>query len=378
MADAEDFEAEGLLDGLEGEERAGRIELLERLRADGVPTDELREAAAEGRLGLLPLERALIGEPRHSPNEVAELSGVPVEALERQWRSMGVVVPDRDEMSLGREDLEAAHRQRALLDAGLDAEQIAELGRTAAVAMSQFAAASRQVMAQAFIRPDDTEREASERVVDSTMPLLPLVGPTLEYVYRLHLREQLRHAVLAAGEREPGSEIITVAFADLVGYTELGESLPPEELGRVTGALDEHAREVASGPVRLVKLLGDAAMLTAADSGAVLAATFELLDAMAAEGEGAPLIRAGLACGPVVSRGGDYYGAPVNLASRVTDVARAGSVLVTREVRDEVGEDGFEFSRAGRKHLKGIKGAVALYRCRRRDPESGPGADGDG
>jgi adenylate cyclase len=99
---------------------------------------------------------------------------------------------------------------------------------------------------------------------------------------------------------------------------------------------------------------------------------------MAAEGEGAPLIRAGVACGLVVSRGGDYYGAPVNLASRVTDVARAGSVLVTREVRDEVGEDGFEFSRAGRKHLKGIKGAVSLYRCRRHAPAPEPGEDGAG
>ncbi len=367
MADSGDFEAAGLLEGVEGEEREGRIELLERLAADGVPMDELREAVAEGRLGLLPLERALLGGPRYTSTELAELSGVPIEALERQLRSVGIATPARDVAAFGREDLEAAHRQRALLDAGLGADQIAELGRTAAVAMSQFAAASRQVMAAAFIRPDDTEREASDRVLGRTMPLLPLVGPTLEYVYRLHLREQLRHAALAAGEREPGAETITVAFADLVGYTELGESLPPEELGRVTGALDEHAREVAAGPVRLVKLLGDAAMLTAGDSGAVLAATFELLERMAAEGEGAPLIRAGVARGSVVARGGDYYGAPVNLASRVTDVARPGSVLVTREVRDEVeerGEGEYAFSRAGRKHLKGISGTVDVYRCR--------------
>jgi adenylate cyclase len=368
MPDTAEFEAAGLLEEVEGEEREGRLALLRRLADDGVSIDELRDAVAEGRLGLLPLERALIGEPRYSSTEIAELSGVPIEALERQLRSVGVATPGRDVVAFGREDLEAANRQRALLDAGLDADQIAELGRTAAVAMSQFAAASRQVMASTFIRPDDTEREASDRVFDRTMPLLPLVGPTLDYVYRLHLREQLRHAALAAGEREPGAtETITVSFADLVGYTELGESLPPEELGRVTGALDEHARDVASGPVRLVKLLGDAAMLTAGDSEAVLDATFELLDRMAGEGEGTPLIRAGVARGEVVSRGGDYYGAPVNLASRVTDAARPGTVLVTREVRDELEEGKFEFSRAGRKHLKGIKGTVSLYRCRPAD-----------
>lgn len=367
MADLSEFEAEGLLDGVEGDARDGRIELLRRLADDGVPMEELRRAVAENRLGLLPLERALIGEARYTSADISELSGVPIEELERQFRSVGIATPERDVAAFGREDLEAAHRQRALLDAGLEPEQIAELGRTAAVAMSQFAAASRQVMAAAFIRPEDTEREASDRVLEGTMPLLPLVAPTLDYVYRLHLREQLRHAALAAGEREPGAETISVAFADLVGYTELGEKLPPEELGRVTGALDEHAREVAAGPVRLVKLLGDAAMLTAGDSAAVLEAIFELLERMGEEGEETPLIRAGVARGAVVGRGGDYYGAPVNLASRVTDVARPGTVLVTPEVREELeetAEGDFEFSRAGRKHLKGIKGAVSLYRCR--------------
>lgn len=359
-----DFEREGLLEGVEGEERAGRLELLERLHGDGVSLDELRDAVAEGRLGLLPLERSLIGEPRYTSSQVSEMSGVPIEAFERQLRSVGVAIPDRDAVAFGRDDLESANRQRELLDAGLDEDRIAELGRTAAVSMSQFAAATRQVMAATFIHPDDTEREASDRVLERTLPLLPLVGPTLEYVYRLHLREQLRHAALAAGDRGPGAETITIAFADLVGYTELGEALPAEELGRVTGALDRHAREVAAGPVRLVKLLGDAAMLTAADSGAVLEATFGLLERMAAEGEGTPLIRAGVARGAVVARGGDYYGAPVNLASRVTDIARPGTVLVTREVKEEIGEDEYSFSRAGRKHLKGIKGAVSLYRAR--------------
>jgi adenylate cyclase len=363
MAEHPDLEAEGLLEDLEEDERKGRLELLEELFGDGVPLEELRAAVADGRLGALPVERALVGEPRYTPGEVAERSGVPIEVLERQWRSIGIAIPDRDEMSMSSEDLDAAHRQRELLDAGLDPDQIAELGRTAAVAMSQFAAATRQVMAASFIRPGDTEREAADRVFEGTTPLLPLVGPTLEYIYRLHLREQLRHAVLAAGDRAAGAEIVTIAFADLVGYTELGEALPPEELGRVTGALDEHARDAATGPVRLVKLLGDAAMLTSTDTGAVIAATFELLDSMADEGEGTPLIRAGIARGPALSRGGDYYGSSVNVASRVTDVARPGSVLVTREVRDEV-EDRFSFSSAGRKHLKGIKGSVDLYRCR--------------
>ena len=364
MAKGIDFEAEGLLENLDGEERESRLALLERLEEDGVPLEELHKAVEEGRLAVLPIEHLLAGEPRYSLEEVAERAGLPVEFLSRQLRSLGVVVPGPEETALSAEDLEQAHRAKLLMDSGLEAEEIAELGRTIAVAMSQFAAASRQVMATAFARPEDTEHDIAERIGEQAESLIPLVGPTMDYVYRLHLREQLRHAAFAAGDlrgREaPASETVTVGFADLVGYTELGQSVPPEELGRVTGRLDEISREVATGPVRLVKLIGDAAMLTSPDTEALIEAMFELLEGMEVDEEGEegsnfPVLRAGIARGAVLSRGGDYYGAPVNLASRITDVARPGSVLVSKEVMDEVAAL-YDFSDAGRKHLKGISG----------------------
>ena len=89
----------------------------------------------------------LSGRPRYTTAQVAERTGIPIEELERQWRSIGVAVPARDEVVMSAEDLAAADRMREVLDAGLDPEQLAELGRTVAVAMSQFAAASRQVVA---------------------------------------------------------------------------------------------------------------------------------------------------------------------------------------------------------------------------------------
>ena len=70
-----DFEAEGLLDGLEGEARDARLGLLRELEADGVGLDELREAVQQNRLALLPVERVLSGEgPRYTPRQVAEIS----------------------------------------------------------------------------------------------------------------------------------------------------------------------------------------------------------------------------------------------------------------------------------------------------------------
>lgn len=372
MTTPPDFEAEGLLDGLTGSERSDRLALLERLAGEGVRIEELRAAVAEGRLAFLPLERALAGEPRYTPREVAELAGIEINELERQWRSVGIAVPRRDLVCLSREDLEAAHRQRALIDAGLDTDAIAELGRTIAVSMSQFAAASRQALASAYFDPDDSEGELSDQISRQTEALLPLVAPTLEYVYRLQLREQLRHAAVLGGERAvPGAELVTVAFADLVGYTELGEDVPAEELGRVTGRLDEVARDVAHGPVRLVKLIGDAAMLSCPDTSTLLDALLEIIAAMAADGD-YPWVRAGVARGPVVNRAGDYYGAPVNLASRITGVARPGTVLGSAEVREAALAEGdrFTFSKPIRRHLKGISGTVELYRCRAAEDEA--------
>ena len=381
MSEAIDFEAEGLLEGLEGEERASRLALLERLAADGCDLDELRSAVADGRLALLPLERMLSGRPRYTTVEVAERSGVPIEELERQWRSLGLAVPRRDEVVMSADDLAAADRIRETLDAGLDSDQLAELSRTIAVAMSQFAAASRQVVGQTFVGEGGTEGEVSDRVEQGAGGLVPTVGPTLDYVYRLHLREQLRHAAFDEVSDDgivvspPDAGALAVGFADLVDFTKLGEQLPPEELGRVTGRLEVIAREVSHGPVRLVKLIGDAVMFASADTDALLEAAHELLERMA-EGEDEdelPLIRAGCAYGPVFTRGGDYYGRSVNLASRITETARPGSVLVTEEIRDHSESGAFSFSRARRKHLRGVSGSVELYRCRRAGPEPDDG-----
>ena len=89
-----DFEAEGLLDGVEGDARAARLELLERLRSEGVSLEELREAVAAARLTLLPVERALAGDgPRYSPREIAELSGVDLDLLQRATAALGIPYP---------------------------------------------------------------------------------------------------------------------------------------------------------------------------------------------------------------------------------------------------------------------------------------------
>src|SRR4051794_16877681 len=104
-----DFEAEGLLEGLDGEARRSRLALLERLSGDGVPLEELRQAVAEGRLTLLPVERALEGDGRHyTTREVAEESGLEPAFFEAVLRALGVARPASDDRQFTQADISAA------------------------------------------------------------------------------------------------------------------------------------------------------------------------------------------------------------------------------------------------------------------------------
>jgi adenylate cyclase len=369
-----DWEAEGLLEGTEGEAREARRKLLQELSDDGVPVDELRRAVAEGRLVLLPVERVLAGSGnRYTREEVAERSGVSVELLRRQWRALGMPDPDQGEKAFGESDVEAAKRVKALLDdLGIPDDELLQVSRVIGMNMSQLAAASRGLGQRVFSNPGDTELEVAKRFATIVEGLGPLLMPILVYVLQLHLREQIRHDVFGDREIAEGVESgreIAVAFADLVGFTKLGERLDPAELGALTDRLGEMANDVARGPVRLVKLIGDAAMLSSNDPGELLDAALALVAASEEEGEGFPLLRAGVAYGRAVARAGDYYGRPVNLASRITAVARPGSVLCDEEMHEVAGENGVRWSFAGARRLKGIRGEVKLYRARSGEDE---------
>jgi adenylate cyclase len=198
--------------------------------------------------------------------------------------------------------------------------------------------------------------------------LYPMVDPLVSNVLALHLRQTAESEVISELERQrgrlPGSREVAICFADLVGFTRLGEEVPPDELGRLAVRLEALAVEAAEPPVKLVKTIGDAAMLAAPEPEPLLRAAFNLLEAADAEGEDFPQLRAGAALGLALPRAGDWFGRPVNLASRVTSVARPGSLLADRDVREAV-DDGYRWSYAGERRLKGIREPVPLYRARR-------------
>ncbi len=101
----------------------------------------------------------------------------------------------------------------------------------------------------------------------------------------------------------------------------------------------------------------------------MLDAALRLVEAAEDEDEGFPPLHAGIARGQVLGRGGDWYGCPVNLASRITGFARPGSVVAAEEVREAARNDGWAWSYAGNRRFKGVRGEVSVYRVRRGEPE---------
>jgi adenylate cyclase len=371
-----DFEAEGLLDGLDGEQRADRLALLEHLAAEGVSLLEMRTSTASGALPFLPAERVVGGRNRYTTAEAVERTGIDPDFLHAARRAIGLPIPGPDEAVYTEEDIAAlGEGTRTVRAAGVSDEESLDLLRTLGRGLAQAAEAMRAITLRLVLEPGMSEYDLARRYADVVAGLTPTAGPLVVNILTIHLRqlalgEAITAAERSAGRRLPGSREVAVCFADLVGFTRLGEQVPPEDLSRLAVRLEALTSDVVEAPVRLVKTIGDAVMLASADPEPLLDVGLALLDAADAEGADFPQLRVGTAIGPALSRAGDWFGRPVNLASRITQVARPGSLLAEREVR-ECAPDRYRWSYAGERRLRGVSEPVPLFRARRLDGSAG-------
>jgi adenylate cyclase len=197
--------------------------------------------------------------------------------------------------------------------------------------------------------------EASERGVQHSD-----LGWVLLYAFRRRLEEALRRrSTLEAGD----FPTLAMGFVDLVDFTRTSGSMQTDELGRLLGRFEALASDViteAGG--RVVKLIGDEAMLAFPTADQAAHGAIELVDACAA-GD-LPSARAGLSLGQVLARGGDYFGRAVNLASRLVDVAPPDTVLADDAFVEAItGTMALVIEPQGRKRLKGL-GSVHFSRLR--------------
>ncbi|HEX5853151.1 MAG TPA: adenylate cyclase regulatory domain-containing protein [Solirubrobacteraceae bacterium] len=363
-----DFAAEGLLDGLDGEERSERLALLESLAAEGVPLHELRRSSTSGTLMFLPADRVIGDGERYTAAEVAELSSVDMEFLLAARRAMGLPIPEDDEPVYTEAELESVRMIETARAAGISDEDSLDLLRVLGRGLSQAAESLRALPLKLVLEPGISEYELARRYAEATAQLYPLLDPLIRNLLALHLRQATEAEVVSAlergGGRLPGSREVAVCFADLVGFTRLGEEVPADELGRLAARLEVLATEVATPPVKLVKTIGDAAMLASVEPEPLIDAALTLIDVADAEGGDFPQLRAGAALGLALPRAGDWFGRPVNLASRITSIARPGTLVTEREVH-EAARESYKWSFAGERRLRGVREPVSLFRARR-------------
>lgn len=246
---------------------------------------------------------------------------------------------------------------------GFAPDQFLRLNREIGIAASHAAAAMLDVAGEALLQPGEGEHQLAHRFALAAEELLPMAGAIARYAVQEHLRAQLGRTAITTDEVRAGRTTnlrqVSVLFVDVVGFTALGERFGPALLGDIADRLAAIAAGAARPPVTLVKTIGDAAMLVAPEPEALLEAAVALLAAAGATDPPFPPLRGGVAGGLVLARNGDWYGEPVNLASRLCDLALPGTILVTTAVKD--GCPTFHWEPAGTKPVKGLPGPVELW-----------------
>jgi adenylate cyclase len=362
-----DSKFSGLVDGLHGQARQEREGLIRWLLDRGFDVDQVRNTLSPI---LLPANR-IFGDDGTlvSARDVANSSGVPLELILRLHRAAGLAtVDDPDKAVFTRADAESILPAAAVVDHGIDPDHVVLVVRLLMEGLTRAAVAMRQGGLQALLRPGATEVELAEAFETLARDTQPVIDQLIRELAWLALRHSFETEAISASERTagtlPGGRPITVAFADLVGFTRLGEALPPEELGELAGRLANLTRDVVADPVHFVKTIGDAVMLISPNAASLLGAVLALLEAVA--DADVPRLRAGVASGLAVTRAGVWYGSPVNLASRVTGAAPPGVVLVAESTRAAVGDaPGLIWSYVESRHLRGVRGEVRLFRATR-------------
>lgn len=239
------------------------------------------------------------------------------------------------------------------------------------------------------VDPESTTLEQLAQVMEE---LTPTVERLQQYVWRRHTLLAASRLLLAADRGQPEASTgpddaaapdsseagapLGVGFADIVGYTRTSRSLSRRELTRFVDYFEGRALEIAtSHGGRIIKTIGDE-VLFVADTPVELAriglALVEERQQEGPDGEEFPELRVGLAWGETVARLGDVLGPVVNIASRLTSTARAGSVLVDRALAESLQErEELRLRRVRRVSVKGYR-RLEPYVLRRggaEDPE---------
>jgi adenylate cyclase len=307
---------------------------------------------------------------------VCREAGVPFEFLRSVLEAFGFAAMGPDDQ-IREDELEVIPLVRQAVVTGvLDQTWMTRLSRAHAQGLWKVAMAWSDAYHARFELPAleaglDQPR-ALERAARTSEPWEDLADRALMAVYRRQqelvwteqLVEYIETALEEAGVLTGPERVPAMVFLDLVGYTRLteerGDDVAVELAGTLSELVERSSRGHRGAPV---KWLGDGVMFHFREPADAVASALEMVEEVPKAG--LPPAHVGVAAGPVVAQGGDYFGRTVNLASRLSGRAGAGQVLVSESVAGAAAADHVRFVELGEVGLKGVAKPVKVFEARR-------------
>jgi adenylate cyclase len=305
------------------------------------------------------LERAILGEtPGFNVSEVAAATGVTLEEARRLWRALGFPEPGL-ENAYTEADTEALSTMISAVRADLiDFDLAVNLTRAVGQTMARLADWEVSTLVS---RVDELAADPAtdEGRTGSALRLIEQIkGPfedLLVYVWRRHLAAAVaRVEALRANEEDLNTVQLTVGFADIVSFTALSNRLTEERIGDLVELFESRCADVvAAQRGRVIKSIGDSVLFVSDDPVRAYDIAEGIINVVGRDPR-MPDIRLGLASGPVVMRMGDVFGPPVNLAARLTAVARRNRIIIDAATAALLPAEEFETRRLPARPVRGF------------------------
>jgi adenylate cyclase len=298
---------------------------------------------------------------------------VPEEFAERLWRALGFPqVPD-DTVAFTESDVAALVMTARLCGTAiLDEDIVLRMARAVGQTTARLAKWQIDIIFGALTDPFEApDPQAIQLILDNAGSHLGDLEPLLVHAWRRQIAAAGTRALvtLTSEESAPARTRSAVGFADLVAFTRTSRELDERELAQMVERFEETASDViAEHGGRLVKTLGDEVLFTTDTARLCAEIGLSVAEAVRDDPE-IPDVRVGMAYGPVLPLMGDVFGTTVNMAARLTSMARPGTALVdadlAAELRGQAGfEDAYELHHIARRRAHGL-GTVQPYVLRR-------------
>jgi len=293
------------------------------------------------------LERAILGEqPVFNAQEVSRETGVTIPETQRLWRALGF--PEHGaETAFTESDVEAVRTLQGVVTSGLiDFDMAVNLTRAVGQTMARLADWETASLVQRVEELESGDQATGSRV-GSALRFIEEFGEPFEqlllYAWRRHLAAAVaRMEALGANEEDLHTTHITVGFADIVSFTALSNQITEERIGDLVELFESRCADVvAIQRGRIIKSIGDSVLFVNDDPIRAYDTAEGIINVVGRDSR-MPDVRVGLASGSVVMRLGDVFGPPVNLAARLTAVARRNRVIIDAATAEALPEDQFE------------------------------------